>query len=51
MSEPEEDDSDATQVGRSQAEEPTETLVGVADDEQVASRTRSQTATVDPIAL
>ena len=30
--EPEEDDSDAIQVGQSQAEEPTETPVGVADD-------------------
>ena len=49
-SEPEEDDSDAIQVGQSQAEEPTETPVGVADDEQVASRTRSQTATDEPIA-
>ena len=31
-------------------EEPTETPVGVADDEPVASRTRSQTATDEPIA-
>ena len=45
-SEPEKDDSDAIQVGQSQAEE---TPVGVADDEQVASRTRSQTATDEPI--
>ena len=49
-SEPEEDDSDAIQVGQSQTEEPTETPVGVADDEPVASRTRSQTATDEPIA-
>ena len=41
-SEPEEDDSEAIQVGQSQAKEPTETPVGVADDEPVASRTRSQ---------
>ena len=41
----EEDDSDVIEVGQSQAEEPTETPVGVADDEPVASRTRSQTAT------
>ena len=40
-SEPEEDDSDAIQVGQSRAGEPTETPVGVADDEPVASRTRS----------
>ena len=32
-SEPEEDESAAIQVGQSQAEEPTETPVGVADDE------------------
>ena len=37
----EDDDSDAIQVGQSQA--------GVADDEPVASRTRSQTATDEPI--
>ena len=49
-SKPEEDDSDAIQVGQSQAEEPTETPVGVVDDEPVASRTRSQTATDEPIA-
>ena len=35
-SEPEKDDSDAIHVGQSQAEEPTETPVGVADDEPVA---------------
>ena len=49
-SEPEEDDSEPSQVGQSQAEEPTETPVGVADDEPVASRTRSHTATDEPIA-
>ena len=48
-SKPEEDDSDAIQFGQPQAEEPTETPVGVADDEPVASRTRSQTATDEPI--
>ena len=48
-SKPEEDDSDAIQVGQSQAEELTETPVGVADDDPVASRTRSQTATDEPI--
>ena len=48
--EPEEDDSDAIQDGQSQAEEPTETPIGVADDEPVASRTRSQTATDESIA-
>ena len=45
-----EDDSEASQVGQSQAEEPTEIPVGVVDDEPVASRTRSQTATEEPIA-
>ena len=49
-SEPEEDESEVIQVGQSQAEEPTETPVGVADDEPVASRTRSQTAADEPIA-
>ena len=49
-SEPEENESEVTQVGQSQAEEPTETPVGVADDEPVASRTRSQTAADEPIA-
>ena len=48
-SKPEEDNSDAIQVGQSQAEEPTETPVGVADDEPVALRTRSQAATDEPI--
>ena len=47
---PEKDDSDAIQVGQSQAEEPTKTPVEVADDEPVSSRTRSQTATDEPIA-
>ena len=49
-SEPEEDESDVIQVCQSQAEEPMETPVGVADDEPVASRTRSQTAADKPIA-
>ena len=48
--EPEEDESEIIQVGQSQSEEPTETTVGVADDEQLASRTRSQTAADEPIA-
>ena len=48
--EPEEDKSEVIQVGQSQAEDPTETPVGVASDEPVASRTRSQTATSEPIA-
>ena len=41
--EPEEDESEVIQVSQSQTEEPTETPVGVASDEPVASRTRSQT--------
>ena len=49
-SEPEENESEVIQVGQSQAEEPTETPVGVVDDEPVASRTRSQTAADEPIA-
>ena len=49
-SRPEEDDSDTIQVGQSQAEESTETPAGVADDEPMASRTRSRTATDEPIA-
>ena len=48
--ETEEDDSDAIQVGHSQAEKPTKTPVGVAGDEPVASRTTSQTGTDEPIA-
>ena len=48
--EPEEDESEVIQVGQSQAEEPTETPVGVASDEPEASRTRSQTASREPIA-
>ena len=48
--EPEEDESEVIQFGQSQAEEPTETPVGVANDEPVASRTRSQTAASEPIA-
>ena len=42
--EPEENESEVIQVGQSQAEEPTETPVGVTNDEAVASRTRSQAA-------
>ena len=48
--EPEENESEVIQVGQLQAEEPTETPVGVANDEPVASRTRSQTAGDEPIA-
>ena len=46
--ETEEDVQEIIQVGQSQAEEPTETPVGVASDEPVASRTRSQTTARDP---
>ena len=38
-----EDDPEPIQVGQPQAEEQTEPSVGIADDESVASRTRSQT--------
>ena len=48
--EPEENESEVIQVGQSQAEEPTETPVGVVNDEPVASRTRSQTTASGPIA-
>ena len=48
--EPEEDEQEVIQVGQSQAEEPTETPVGVASDEPVASRTRSQTTASEPVA-
>ena len=48
--EPEEDKLEVIQVGQSQAEEPTKTPVGVANDEPVASRTRSQTTATEPIA-
>ena len=48
--EPEEDEPEVIQVGQSQAEEPTETPVGVAIDESVASRTRSQTTACEPVA-
>ena len=47
--ESEENESEIIQVGQSQAEEPTETPVGVEDDDPVASRTRSQTAADEPI--
>ena len=41
-----EDDPEPIQVGQPQAEEPTDLSVGVADDEPVTSRTRSQTEPV-----
>ena len=41
--EPDEVKAEFIQDGQSQEEEPTETPVGVASDESVASRTRSQT--------
>ena len=47
---PEENESEVIQVGRSQAEEPTEAPVGVANDEPVPSRTRRQIAPSEPIA-
>ena len=47
---PEEDESEVIQDFQSQAEDPTETPVGVASDEPVASRTRSQTTASEPIA-
>ena len=48
--EPEEKEPEAIQVGQSQAEEPAETPVGVASDEPVASRRRSQTTASEPVA-
>ena len=48
--EPEENEPEVIQVGQSQAEEPTETPIGVASDEPVASRTRSQTTASEPVA-
>ena len=48
--EPEKDETEVIQVGQSQAQEPTETPDGVANDEPVASRTRSQTTASEPIA-
>ena len=48
--EPEEDEQEVIQVGQSQAEESTETPVGVASDEPVASRTRSQITASEPVA-
>ena len=48
--EPEEDEPEVIQVGQSQAEESTEAPVGVASDEPVASRTRSQTTASEPVA-
>ena len=47
--EPEEDEQEVIQVDQSQVEEPTETPVGVASDEPVASRTRSQTTGSEPV--
>ena len=48
--EPEEEGQEVIQVGQSQAEEPTETPDGLASDEPVASRTRSQTTASEPVA-
>ena len=48
--EPEEDEPEIIQVRQSQAEEPTETPVGVATDEPVSSRTRRQTTGSEPVA-
>ena len=48
--EPEEDEPEVIQVGQSQAEEPTETPVGVASGEPVSSRTRSQTTASEQVA-
>ena len=48
--EPEEEEQEAIQVGQSEAEEPTETPVGVTGGEPVASRTRSQTTASEPVA-
>ena len=48
-SEPE-DDSEPIEVDQPQAEEPREGSVEVEDDEPVASRTRSQTEPVEPVA-
>ena len=48
--EPEEDEPEFIQVGQSQVEEPTDTPVGVAENEPVASRSRKQTAVEEPIA-
>ena len=49
MLEPEEDESEVIHVGQPRAEEPTESPVGVASDEPVVSRTRSQTTSSEPI--
>ena len=48
--EPDEDEPEVIQVGQSQAEEPTETPVGLESDEPVASRTRSGTTASEPVA-
>ena len=45
-----EDDPKPIQVGQPQAEEQTEPSVEVEDDEPVASRTRSQTEPIEPVA-
>ena len=49
-SEPRGDESEVIQVGQSQAAEPRETPIGVANHEPVASRTRSQIAASEPFA-
>ena len=49
-SELEENQPEVIQVGQSQVEEPTETPVGVANDEPLASRMRSQSATSETLA-
>ena len=48
--EPKEDEPEVIQVGQSQTAELIETPVGVASDEPVASRTRSQTTASEPVA-
>ena len=47
--EPQDDEPEVIQVSQSQADEPTETPVGVASGEPVASRTRSQTTQVNQL--
>ena len=48
--EPEEDEPEVIQVGQSQADEPTETPLGVASDKLVPSRTKSHTTESEPVA-
>ena len=50
LEEEEDQDDEEEEIEPSQAEEPTETPVGVASDEPVASRTRSQTTASEPVA-